>query len=64
MSERDTRNDTDRGRPQTEAERVRTRDEPGRNFEQEVSDINTDPDAGFDFDHTPTDKQETRRSER
>jgi hypothetical protein len=39
-------------------------DEPGRNFEQEVSDINTDPDAGFDFDLNPTDGRGDRRSER
>jgi hypothetical protein len=48
-----------------EDERIRSQsDEPGRNFEQEVSDINTDPDAGFDFDLNPTDGQEGRRSER
>jgi hypothetical protein len=35
-----------------------------RNFEQSVSDINTDPDAGFDFDMNPTDDEEMRRSER
>jgi len=35
-----------------------------RNFEQEVSDINTDPDAGFDFDLNPTDEHKRRTSER
>jgi hypothetical protein len=45
---------------------MRDRDEPGRNFEQEVSDsdVNGDPDAGFDFDRNPTDEQEPKRSER
>jgi hypothetical protein len=66
MSERDRQHGTEGGRPQTEAERMRARDEPGRNFEQEVSDsdINTDPDAGFDFDRTPSDDTDARRSER
>jgi len=35
-----------------------------RNFEQSVSDINTDPDAGFDFDMNPTDDRDDRRSDR
>jgi hypothetical protein len=48
-----------------EDERVRSQsDEPGRDFEQEVSDINTDPDAGFDFDLNPTDEKDPTRSER
>ena len=66
MPERDRQEQTEREPPLTEAERMRARDEPGRNFEQEVSDsdTNTDPDAGFDFDRSPTDEQEARRSER
>ena len=57
--------DADRRPPREEEERIRSqRDEPGRNFEQEVSDINTDPDAGFDFDLNPTDGREGKRSER
>jgi hypothetical protein len=55
----------ERKRLRDEAERIRSQSgEPGRNFEQEVSDINNDPDAGFDFDLNPTDEQEHKRSER
>jgi hypothetical protein len=66
MPERDRSVHRERGRPQDEAERLYQRDEPGRNFEEEVSerDINTDPDAGFDFDRTPTDEHEARHSDR
>jgi hypothetical protein len=66
MRDRDRQKEAERVRPPGEAERMAARDEPGRNFEQEVSDsdINTDPDAGFDFDRTPTDEQDPRRSER
>jgi hypothetical protein len=65
MREPDRHTDTQR-RPKDAAERMRDRDEPGRNFEQEVSDsdVNDDPDAGFDFDRNPTDEQEPKRSER
>jgi len=57
--------DADRNRLREEDERIRSQpDEPGRNFEQEVSDINNDPDAGFDFDLNPTDDREGKRSER
>lgn len=59
------RSDDERKRLREEDERIRSRSgESGRNFEQSVSDINTDPDAGFDFDLNPTDDQEHRRSER
>ena len=55
----------ERKRLREEDERVRSPSgEEGRNFEQEVSDINNDPDAGFDFDLNPTDEQEHKRSER
>jgi hypothetical protein len=33
-------------------------------FDLSVSDIESNPDAGFDFDTTPTDEEEARRSER
>ena len=57
MPDRDRFRDRERGRPEDEPERMPHRDDPGRNFEEEVSesDINMDPDAGFDFDRTPTD---------
>jgi hypothetical protein len=48
-----------------EEERIKSQSgEPARNFEQAVSDINTDPDAGFDFDLNPTDDRESTSSER
>ena len=66
MRDRERQKEEERARPPGEAERMAARDEPGRNFEQEVSDsdINTDPDAGFDFDRNPTDDRDTRRSEK
>ena len=66
MRDRERQKEEERARPPGEAERMAARDEPGRNFEQEVSDsdVNGDPDAGFDFDRNPTDKQEPKRSER
>ena len=65
MRDVDRQKSGERGGLPEEDERIRSEtDEPGRNFEQEVSDINTDPDAGFDFDLNPTDEQEDRRSER
>ena len=33
-------------------------------YESEVSDIESNPDAGFDFDTTPTDEEEVHQSER
>jgi len=66
MRDRNRQKEAERARPPGEAERMSARDEPGRNFEQEVSDsdINTDPDAGFDFDRTPGDEKDARRSDR
>ena len=65
MRELDRHKAAERERLREEEERIRSQsDEPGRNFEQEVSNINTDPDAGFDFDLNPTDEHEDRRSER
>ena len=57
--------DGQRERLREEEERIKSQSgEPGRTFEQEVSDINTDPDAGFDFDLNPTDDREFKSSER
>lgn len=66
MRERDGQRDADRERLRQKGERIRSHsgDDPGRNFEQEVSDVTTDPDAGFDFDLNPTDHREDRHSER
>jgi len=66
MRELDRHGSSDeRKRLREEEERIKSQSgEPGRNFEQEVSDINNDPDAGFDFDLNPTDEQEHKRSER
>jgi hypothetical protein len=66
MRDRERQKEEERARPPGEAERMAARDEPGRNFEQEVSDsdINTDPDAGCDFDRNPTDDRDTRHSEK
>jgi hypothetical protein len=51
---------SDQGPPTAAQQRT----EDVRNFEQSVSDINTDPDAGFDFDMNPTDDRKDYRSER
>jgi hypothetical protein len=65
MRELDRQTNEDRERLRQEEERIRSQSgEPERNFEQEVSDINTDPDAGFDFDLNPTDDHEDRHSDR
>ena len=66
MREHDRLQSADEDRPRRdEQERIRSGGhEPGPNFEQQVSDINNDPDAGFDFDVNPTDGQEGRQSER
>ena len=65
MRELDGHKRENRERLRQEEERIRSQSgESGRNFEQEVSDINTDPDAGFDFDLNPTDEHDDRRSER
>ena len=66
MRELDRHRGEDRERLRREGERIRSQsgDDPGRNFEQEVSDVSIDRDAGFDFDLNPTDEREDRHSER
>lgn len=65
MPERTDERGRGRWNPEEARERARANaPEEDRNFEAQVSDINTDPDAGFDFALNPTDEKDRRESER
>jgi len=65
MPERNKDQTKGRWNPEESGEtRRRQPTETTRNFEQSISDINTDPDAGFDFDLNPTDDRDSRNSDR